>query len=409
MDISAPTATAAPSGKPAADPQTVLFAPGVANDPHDAYRRLREECPVHRGPGLMGGNGVVLSRFEDIAFAFKHPAIFSSADAVAIGNERPLIPLQIDPPEHAKYRRLLDPEFGPKKVIELEADARKLVNEIIDRFIDQGECDFHADFSTPLPSTIFLRIMALPADDLPTFLRWRDNIIRPDTDDMDEAAEIRAATGRAIYKYFDQAIEQKISTPDDGLLSRLALAEIDGQRLTREELLDTCYLLILGGLDTVTATLDCFITYLARHPERRQQLVDDPSIAPAVVEELLRFETPVMMVPRVVIEDHELGGIPLHAGDSVMLLIGAGNGDDAEFAHADSVDFGREQNRHLSFGGGPHRCMGSHLARLELQVALEEFHRRIPEYRIRDGAELTFSPGIRQAEQLPLVFTPAPS
>ncbi|MGH8983128.1 MAG: cytochrome P450 [Acidimicrobiia bacterium] len=392
------------------DPTMTLFAPETANAPQDAYRRMREECPVVRSEdasvsGAPGG-AVVISRFEDLSWALKHPEYLSSSNAVAIGNDRPLIPLQIDPPDHAKYRRILDPEFSPKKMAALEPDFRVLVNQVIDRFVDGDGCDFHEDFATPLPSTFFLRLTGLPLDDLPIFLQWRDNIIRPDVEpgDFDAAAEIRAATGRDIYAYFERALDERTEQRDDGLLSRLLDAEIDGEHLTREELLDICYLLIIAGLDTVTATLDCAIAFLARNPEARQQLVDRPELAPAVVEELLRYESPVMMTPRRVKQDVTIAAVDLKAGDSVTLLIGAGNLDDAEFDGADGVDFERERNRHLAFGAGPHRCLGSHLARLEVRVALEEWHRRIPHYDVAPDAQVQFSPGIRQAESLQLVF-----
>ena len=397
------------------DPMAMLFTPETAKAPHDLYRRLREECPVARSgvANVSDGTGaaVVISRFEELSWALKHPEYLSSEGAVAIGNDRPLIPLQIDPPDHAKYRRLLDPEFSPKKMAALEPDFRVLANEVIDRFGHAAGCDFHEEFATPLPSTFFLRLTGLPLDDLPIFLRWRDDIIRPDVapGDFEAAAEIRAETGRAIYAYFEHALDQRAEQRDDGLLSRLLDAEVDGERLTRDELLDICYLLIIAGLDTVTATLDCAISYLARNPEARRQLVDHPELASGVVEELLRFESPVMMTPRTVKQDVTLAGVELKAGDAVTLLIGAGNLDDAEFGDAGNVDFERERNRHLAFGAGPHRCLGSHLARLEVGVALEEWHRRIPDYRIAPDADVHFSPGIRQAERLPLAFgTSAP-
>jgi cytochrome P450 len=395
------------------DPTMLLFAPETANAPHEAYRRMREECPITRSvDGSVSGNpgaAVLISRFEDLSWALKHPEYLSSEDAIAIGNDRPLIPLQIEGPDHAKYRRLLDPEFSPKKMAALEPDFRALVNQVIDRFIEGDGCDFHEDFATPLPSTFFLRLTGLSLDDLPVFLQWRDNIIRPDVEpgDFDAAAEIRAATGREIYAYFERALDERVETRDDGLLSRLLDAEIEGERLTREELLDICYLLIIAGLDTVTATLDCAITHLARNADARQQLVDRPELAPAVVEELLRFETPVMMVPRTVKADVTVSDVDLKAGDTVTMLLGAGNLDDAEFDRAGSVDFERERNRHLAFGAGPHRCLGSHLARLEVRVALEEWHRRIPHYDVAPDTDVQFSPGIRQAESLPLVFRSA--
>jgi cytochrome P450 len=396
------------------DPNMLLFAPGAANEPHAAYRKLRDECPVHRGVGYDGAMEVVISRYDDVCSALRHPEVFSSsAEAVSIGQEQPLIPLQVDPPDHLKYRRLLDPQFSPKRMAALETGAREFVNRLIDGFADRGSCDFHEEFATPLPSTIFLLLMGLPHDDLPIFLQWRDNTVRPDVEpgDFDGAARIRDQTGHEITEYFDRAIEARRANPDDALLSRLVHADIEGRPLSREELLGTCHLLILGGLDTVTATLDCSIAYLAQHPEIRRQLVQQPELTGAAVEELLRWESPVQMVARIVKEDSTIGGVEVKKGDRVTVLIGAADGDEREFPDADTVSFTRHANRHVAFGGGPHRCLGSHLARLELRVALEEFHRRIPDYRIPDGTELVYSPGIRQTMGLPLEFEPegAPS
>ena len=386
------------------DPLQTMFSPGFADDPIPGYRTMHEECPVTRASSAFGGHGVLLTRYEDVLWALKHPEIFSSAGVVQVGNEVPLIPLSVDPPDHAKYRRLLDPQFSPRKMAELEPEMRKLVNEVVDRFADRGECDFHEDFATPIPSTFFLALMGLPQDDLPTLLEWRDNTIRPDLSSGETPEQIRERTGHEITAYFERAIADRRANPDDRLLSVLVHAEIEGRPLTHEELLGTCHLLLLGGLDTVTATLDCAIAYLASHPERRRALVEDPTLVPAAVEELLRHETPVMMVPRVVTQDVEIGGVQCKAGDGATLLLGAADCDPAEFDAPEEVRFDRPNNRHLAFGGGPHRCLGSHLARLELRVAIEEFHRRIPEYELAPGAELHYSPGIRQADRLPLLF-----
>jgi cytochrome P450 len=393
------------------NPMMQIFSQQCADDPLPAYRALRESCPVARGEGMFEGTAAVyLTRYEDVQWALKHPETFSSAfEAVSIGQEHPLIPLQIDPPEHARYRRLLDPEFSPKKMAALEPESRVLVNQIIDGFANDDGCNFHEDFATPLPSTIFLQLMGLPQSDLPTFLQWRDNTIRPDVapDDWEGAQRIREETGKAITAYFQGAIDERRRHPDDrGVLGRLVAGEIEGRPLTDEELLGMCHLLLLGGLDTVTATLDCAIVYLARHPERRRMLVDDAAVTAGAIEELLRAESPVMVVPRVVKHDTTIDGVEIRAGDHATLCIGAANGDDAEFASSHDVDFARTPNRHLAFGGGPHRCLGSHLARMELRVALEEFHHRIPDYELAPGVEIHYSPGIRQAESLPLVFGP---
>jgi cytochrome P450 len=246
--------------------------------------------------------------------------------------------------------------------------------------------------------------MGLPLEDLDTFLGWRDGIIRPGTGDYDQDAKVRDETGQDMYAYFERAIDERERQRDDGLFSRLLDAEVDGAKFAREQILDIAYLMIIAGLDTITATLDCMITHLIRHPERRRAIVDDPALIPGAVEELLRVESPVTGVVRVMNEDCEVAGVSLQKGEHVTLVIGAAGTDDREFDNADAVDFAREPNRHLSFGGGPHRCLGSHLARMEVRVALEEWHARIPEYDLEDGFEPTFSPGIRQAASLPLIF-----
>jgi cytochrome P450 len=190
------------------------------------------------------------------------------------------------------------------------------------------------------------------------------------------------------------------------MLTGFLEADVDGNRLTREDILDICYLFLLAGLDTVTASVGCMVSYLAQHPEQRQRLVEDPSQIPGAVEELLRWETPVPGVPRVVAEDIELSGERLEAGERVTVLIGSANIDERGFPQPDDVDFERPANRHLAFGGGVHRCLGSHLARLELRVALEQLHGRIPDYSIKPGETPQYTMGIRAVEHLPLVFTP---
>lgn len=383
-----------------------LYAPETANSPLPTYHRVQQHCPVARiDAGSTGAPTVYLSRYEDVLWALKHPECFSSApEAVDIGQDQPLIPLQVDPPDHAKYRRLLDPELSPKKMAALEADARALVNGLIDAFVDRKSCDFHAEFATPLPSSIFLALMGLPQSDLSQFLQWRDDTVRPATDDLEEAARIRDRVGTEITEYFRAALAERRARPDGSLMSRIATAEIDGRPLTESEQLGMAHLLLLGGLDTVTATLDCMVLHLAREPEKRRALVEDPTLIAPAVEELLRHETPVTMVIRMVKQDCEIGGVQLRAGDHAVLLIGAGNADPSEFDAPELVDFRRQANRHLAFGGGPHRCLGSHLARLELRVALEELHRRIPDYRIPDDADVRLESAIRQATSLPLVW-----
>ncbi len=384
----------------------VLFGPDVADDPHSTYDSLLAECPVLRGH-MVGSPSALISRYEDVLFALRHPEVFSSADNVGLG-EQPMIPVEVDPPRHTAYRRVLNPRFVPREIERLAPEVRRTVTGLIDDFAPKGACDLHEDFATPLPSGIFLALMGLPREDLPMFLKWRDDSIRPAVEpgDFEGAKRIRDATARAISDYFRRAIEERRRDRDDSLLSTIVHAEIGGLPLTETELLGMAHLLLLGGLDTVTATLDCMVAFLATYPDQRQRLIDEPACIPAAVEELLRWATPVIGVPRLLTRDIQLGGVRLCGGDKITLVLGAANQDEEMFGPR-RVDFDRTDNRHVAFGAGNHLCLGAHLARLEVRIALEEFHRRIPDYRIADGADIHFSPGIRQADRLPLVFTPA--
>ena len=387
-----------------AEGQGMMFEGEMSSSPQPLYDMLRESAPVFREEGI----GVVLSRYEDVQYALRRWELFSSKGVVEIGNVRPLIPLGVDPPDHVKYRRLLDPLFAPRQVARLEGDVRSLVNELIDDFIADGEVEFNRAFAIPLPCTVFLRLLGLPLEDLDIHLEFKDNIIRPGGANAEETQEILRETGQRIYAYFEPIIEARSSDPRDDLITRFLEAEIDGVRLSRDDILDICYLFLLAGLDTVTASLGCAVAYLAQHPDHRDSLVRDPSLVPAAIEELLRWETPVPGVPRVLTQDVEIAGEVLKAGEAVTCLLGSANIDGAEFSGPSDIDFQREPNRHLAFGGGVHRCLGSHLARLEMQVALNELHRRIPDYAIKPGEAPRYGAGIRTVEYLPLVFTPAP-
>lgn len=384
-----------------------LFEPAVADDPHPTYADLRSGCPVARGD-LAGRPVALISRYDDVVWALRHPEQFSSADGTLGLGEQPLLPVEVDPPLHTDYRRILNTWFTPRAIAPLESDVRSVVRELLDSFAERGSCDFHREFATPLPSGIFLALMGLPMEDLPLFLQWRDNTIRPDVEpgDMEGAQRLREETAHAISEYFRDAIADRRGAPDDSLLSAIVHAERAGQGLSETELLGISHLLLLGGLDTVTASLDCMVAFLATHPEHRRQLVDDPSLIPSAIEELLRWLTPVMVVLRTGKEDIALRDVDLRAGDAVTLVLGAANSDDDVFGDAE-VDFTRDPNKHLAFGAGPHLCLGAHLARLEMRVALEELHARIPSYRLAEGFEPHYSTGIRQADPMLLEFDPA--
>jgi cytochrome P450 len=383
--------------------------PEMAANPQPVYKLMRE-CPVMPIEGV----GVLLSGKAVIDEALRHPEIYSSnMDAVDLKNIRPMIPLQIDPPEQKKYRKLLDPLFSPRKMAAMEENVAVLVNDLIDQFIARGEVDFAKEFSIPFPSQVFLTLLGLPLGELDRFLTMKDGIIRPDhvtgaPYGSRVMQDYQQKTADSVYEYFNEVLDERQKERKDDLLSHFLDAEVEGNRLTREDILDICFLFLIAGLDTVTSTLDCMFSFLAQHPQQRQQLVDDPSLIPSAIEELLRWETPVMGVARVAVDQTELGGCPIQKGDQVMIMLGSANTDEAEFSDGDVVRFDREVNRHIAFGGGIHRCLGSHLARMELRVALREWHRRIPEYSVEPGHTLVYTPSIRSIEHFPMHFNAAP-
>jgi cytochrome P450 len=368
--------------------------------PQPNYRALLDRagalCPVE-------GIAVLASR-EAVDHALRDTETFSSEGFLDLGNIRPLIPLSVDPPKHKKYRRILDPLFAPRRMDEVEADIVERFNRFVDAFVDRGGCHFTDELATPFPSAIFLGLMGLPWEELDTFLRFKEGILRPAGDTPEEQGATRRAIGEEIYAYFDGILDERAKKPEDDLLTGFLHAEIDDERLTREEILDICFLFLIAGLDTVTDSLTCMFAFLAEHREHRNQLVADPAAIPAAVEEMLRWETPVNQVPRMATRDTEVAGCPITAGTFVSVLIGAANVDPADLPDGDQVRFDRSENRHLAFGGGVHRCLGSHLARRELRVALREWHRRIPEYDLKPGIELRYPPGLRTVENLELVW-----
>ena len=384
-----------------------LMNPEVARNPQPVYSMLQVSSPVFR----LDEVGVIVSYRAGVDEVLRNPDVFSSGvSAHDLKAKRPLIPLQIDPPDHRTYRRILDPLFAPQRMAVLEHSTNRLVNDLIDQFIDDEEIDFSRQFSTPFPSQIFLTIFGLPMEDLPRFLKMKDGAIRPDQVvghefGHPETEAYQQQTADSIYAYFQQVIdERRTGEKRKDLLSHFLDAKRDGDRLTDEEILDICFLFLIAGLDTVTASLDCFFGYLSEHPEVRRKIVDEPDGVPAMVEEMLRWETPVMGCARVATRDTEIGDFAINEGEQVMALLGAANVDEAELSEAGSLVWDRAVNRHLAFGGGIHRCLGSHLARLELRVALREWHRRIPDYCIKPGVDLNYTAGIRTLETFPMLL-----
>ena len=391
----------------------MMMDPAYAADPRPFFEALRDAGATRDDISVPGRKpSILVSRYQDVQETLRNPKVFSSRFGEGmggLGNDRPMIPLQIDPPEHKKYRKLLDPFLEPRTMARLEGEVVDLVNHMIDQFESKGSCELLQDFAVPLPCTVFLRLLGLPLEDLDLFLRIKEGIVRGNSEHtLQGQFEARRTAGKLCYEYFEKALDRILEERIEGLLLDLLESEIDGERLTREEIIDVCYLFIIAGLDTVTDSLCCFFNFLAENPGHRQMIVERPELIPNAVEEMLRWESPVSGVARIAVEDTEIHGCPVHKGENLFVLVGAANTDPDGIEDAGTVDFERQTNRHFAFGSGIHRCLGSHLARLELRVTLREWHRRIPDYHIPAGTELIWTPMLRATLEMPLVFQPAP-
>jgi cytochrome P450 len=371
----------------------------------DAYRLVRAAGPIARG---MAG-GYILSSSEYVEYALKNPRLFSSRKAFdAVGSPLPMVPIAFDPPEHRRYRRILQPFFGPRGTAAWQPRVRALVGELIDRIIDRGECDLVADLAVPLPAEVFLTLFGLPLEDLDRLVAWKEGLLAsPMLNPAGQPSEEIVRVGAELFEYLVGHIEQRRGQADsDDLLGRM-LAAAGEERLTDEELLGMSFLFVLAGLDTVTSALSTAFATLAADPRLRQQIAADPAVIPDAVEELLRMDGPVVFLPRVTTQDVTLPDQFIPAGSNVQVAIAVANRDPAEHPDPDEIDFGR-QERHFAFGGGPHRCLGSHLARMEMREVLAEWHRRIPEYKLAPETipRVAWPTGLVGLDSLPLVFPP---
>jgi cytochrome P450 len=345
----------------------------------------------------------VLTRAEDIREVFQKPEVFSNhgGSSTILGRTgwpRKLIPEELDPPEHMKYRRPLALPFSPGAVTARGDRVEQVCRDLIESVAATGSCEFLDDFARPFPTTIFTEILGIPTDESPKFLRW-NGIIQHSHD-----PELRARTGAELTQYLIDHIEDRSRNPKDDLTSHLLQSEVDGKPMSKEDALDTCFLMFMAGLDTVTAALGFIFRHLAEHPEDRRRLVADPELVPLAVEELLRAYAFITLT-RLVKEDVEVGGVQMKAGDPVVLMTALATRDPLEFPDPATVDIGRAPNHHMAFGAGPHRCVGSHLARRELNVAVREWLRRIPDFEVAPGASLEVHASASMGlESLPLVW-----
>jgi cytochrome P450 len=388
---------------PARQAELQEFARQRSADPRGYFARVRAQGPLDFNEGA-DGSVQVLNR-GDVEFVLRQTELFSNVMGI-MGSEEPVIPLGVDPPQHSTYRRLLDPLFSPRRMAALQPAVATHVNAMIDSFIGQGTADFSAEMAVPLPCLTFLSLLGLPAEELPQLVRWKDIMIRPDVvaGSVQAGQKLQMETAGLIYAYFTSAMEQRRAEPRDDLISFLLNAEVDdGRRLDDGEILRILFLLLAAGLDTVTISLECIFQYLVTHPQARQMLESEPESLNDLIEELLRWETPVQACSaRRATRDVEVAGCPVKAGTLLLPMIAAANLD-PETPGALDIDLRRGDHRHLAFGGGPHRCLGSHLARMELRTVVREWHRRIPDYRLKPGVVIEWNgSSLRGVDYLPL-------
>jgi cytochrome P450 len=373
------------------------YDPGFALDPHAEYAQLRSACPVAHTENYGGFH--ILAKYADISEVLHDAARFSSwpADTPPTpGHNRALIPLEVDPPGHRRYRMIVDPLFRPRAVAQFADSIREYAAELVDAMAGQRELDFITEFAQPYPSAVFLRLVGLDfsAAQRDQLCGWAETILHTTTGGVrhgDAAAQAaaRLTAGRELNNFLRGLLDERLKSPGDDIISVLISAQLADERpLEYNEILNFAYVLVLAGLDTVTTALGFSFLHLARRPDLQDRLAGDPSLIPAAVEELLRYE-PIVHMTRTVTQSCVIGGTQLRPGDRVALPLASAHRDEDAFDRADELVIDRKRGPTMVFGAGIHRCLGTHLARLEMRIAVEEIFRRIPRFSLPPGARLT--------------------
>jgi cytochrome P450 len=385
-----------------------VLSPEYLSDPFAIWDDLRRSCPVAHTD--RRGSTWLPTRYQDVVDLAHDIDHFSSAEisVIPFNGERPhepvlaygLPPISADPPLHTWTRRLLLPWFSHRRVEGYEAMTRSLCAGLVDGFVAEGRADAAHDYAQQIPVRVIASILGVPSSLSDTFTGWVRDLLEFADDPVRRA---RGANG--LVKFFVDEVARRKAEPGDDLLSDLLHSESDdGQPVDERLVLGVAALVLIAGVDTTWSAIGSALWHLATHPEDRNRLVADPGVMPTAVEELLRAYAPVTMA-RVVKEDVEFEGCPMRAGDKVLLNFPGANRDPEVFPDADRVVLDRQLNRHVAFGSGIHRCAGSNLARMELRVALEEWLARIPDFRLAEGAVVTWAGGqIRGPRRLPVVF-----
>jgi cytochrome P450 len=399
-----------------------IFARGI---PHEAFRRLRDEQPVAwqeehpvgewpAGPGFWA-----VTRYEDVRHVLASPADFSSwVGATQIRDPEPedlpfirRMILNMDPPEHLRLRRLVTGAFSNRRLETFRERVRARAARLIDAVAEAGRCDLPVEVTDDLPLINLAELLGMPAEDRHLLLEWTNRVIG--YQDPEHGEVVQDERGRPVnprspamlgdmFAYAEELAAVKRRHPADDVMTALVEAEVDGQRLGDAELKMFFFLLVIAGNDTVRTALPGGVLALAEHPAEQRRLREDPSLLPSAVEEMLRWHPPVLSFRRTATRDLELRGVPIRAGDKVVVYHVSAHYDEREFADPFRFDLAREPNRHLAFGHGPHKCLGAHFARLQMQVFFSELLRRLPELELDGPVERLTSNFINGIKHLPL-------
>lgn len=387
------------------------FKPNTVADPFPLLREMQPTCP---GAWSEENGGFwYLTRYEDILEALKRTDLFSSEATFLPRTKHPVfgpeIPIHIDKPDHPVYRKIMAPYFSPQHINGMEDAIRENAVALLEPFVAAGGGDFVAAFAKPFPASTFLPLLGLDRADLDVLIALLDELLLtaqlgPSADGSREAR--RDAAMQGLRDRMTMILDEREAMDDkpDDIVTGLLASNFGDRPLSRDEIMRMIRLFFAAGLDTIKHTLSMSLWYLATNPQQRQLLIDDPALIPAATEEILRYFNTVTGYARLVTQDVEFAGIAMKAGDMLMLPIIAANRDPAKFADPEVVDFTRTPNPQLGYGGGPHRCAGSHLARMELKVALEEVLRLMPDFAVPDGFEPRRTGGqVSGIPELPLV------
>jgi cytochrome P450 len=352
----------------------------VLREAHDTQPRIFI-TPVHyQKPGSW-----IVTQADDIRQAWQDAALFSSVNYVnfnsIIGESWVLTPLEQDPPQHGKIRSLLNPFFSPNRLKLIADDIQATASDLIGKFEYDGGCEFVSQFAYPFPVSIFLKMMGLPTADLYQFVSWVKGTTAASDIDL-----IRSSI-RSIADYLRTEIASRQKAPNGDMMSEIVHMKVDGKQISEDEIMGICYLLFLGGLDTVTSSFGFHFGHLARNQDVQNALRNDRSAIPAAVEELLRLY-PIVQVQRQATRDVEFAGVLIKKDDWITLAPGMAHSDLKEFDNPHAFEPGRTNQRHMAFAVGPHRCLGSHLARREFVTAFNAWFDRIPQFSMKPGTEL---------------------